>query len=127
MIPARRVVACALFAAAALSAACGRPETDIVATSTEDVGDYNVVGAARERDGLRATVCVANPAHADAVADRVLRQLYSHGLPAVTLDVYGGQRAIARVVLTQGVRRSEPLAGAPPAGACADHSPKEHS
>jgi len=118
----------ALLASAALWAgACGRPETDIVSTSTEDVGDYDVVGAARGREGPRPTVCVADPAHADAIADRVLRQLYSRGLSAVSLDVYSEDRAVTRVVLTQGVRRTEPLVGTPPSGACAARSPKEHS
>jgi hypothetical protein len=73
--------------------ACSRPLTDIVATNTED-GDYNMSGT-REGDTLRASVCVANPRRADAVADRLLQQLYGHGLKTIVLDVYSERRLCA--------------------------------
>jgi len=85
-----------------------------------------VVEATREHDGLRAIVCVSNAAHADAIADRVMQQLYSRGLHAVALDVYAGPRAIRRVVLTHGERRTEPLVGAPTGGACQAAPASEH-
>jgi hypothetical protein len=109
--------AIALLAFTSLGA-CSRPLTDIVATDTEDVGDFSVSGT-REGDALRATVCVANPGRADAVVDRVLQQLFSRGLHTIVLDLYSERRPIKRVVWRSGARTDEPLDGEVPAGICA--------
>src|SRR3954451_18858432 len=97
-IPAVRVLVFTLATAAA--AACAPPDTDIVATNTEAVGDYSVV-AARDGDTLHANVCVSVPARANEVAHRVLHQLMSRGYRSITLDIYERpQQPVQRVVWT---------------------------
>jgi hypothetical protein len=106
-----------LLAVSSSSTGCNRPLTDIVATNTEDVGDYSVA-AERRGDTLRARVCVANPARADAVAERILEQLYGKGLRTIVLDLYRDRSSIRRVVWRSGARSVEPLDPAAPAGLC---------
>jgi hypothetical protein len=106
---------------------CRQPATDIVAISTEDVGDYSM-RASRDGGVLKAMVCVARPARAGMVADRILHQLYSRGLTRATLDIYSESGGVVRVDWNAGVRREEPLAGAPPGAGCGRaHSSKEPS
>jgi len=85
----RRIVVCAMTAA---MASCGRPHTDIVATTTEDVGYYQVVKASSDRS-LTATVCVAEPSHADTIAQRIVQQLANHNFESITLDLLGPTRS----------------------------------
>src|SRR5689334_17986546 len=93
---------------------CAPPDTDIVATNTERVGDYSVA-AARDGDTLHANVCVGAPGNATDIANRVLQQLMSRGYRTITLDMYAPpQRPIQRVVWTPDTRTDGPLAGAPP-------------
>ena len=114
--PALRVVAFALATAAA--SACAPPETDIVDTNTERVGDYSVV-AARDGDALHANVCVAVPANASSVAHRIVHQLMSRGYRTITLDLYAPpQRPVRRVVWTPEARTDAPLTAAPPQHFC---------
>jgi hypothetical protein len=80
-----------LVGAGALAAAlvsCSRPLTDIVATSTEDVGDYEVIDASGT-DRLKATVCVAQTAHAEVIAERLVRQWANHGIDEIALEIVG--------------------------------------
>lgn len=114
--PALRVVVFALATAAA--SACAPPDTDIVDTNTERVGDYSVV-AERDGDALQANVCVGEPARTDAVAHRVLHQLMSRGYHTITLDVYAPpQRAVRRIVWTPDASTNAPLTAAPPPHFC---------
>ena len=53
------------------ASACSPPLTDVIATSTESVGTYDVVGVVSGDRGFTGTVCVADPRHADAIAERV--------------------------------------------------------
>jgi hypothetical protein len=97
---------------------CAPPDTDIVATNTERVGDYSVV-AARDGDVLHASVCVGLARHANDVADRVLRQLMGRGYRTITLDLYARpERPVHRVVWTPDARTDGPLTAAPPQHFC---------
>jgi hypothetical protein len=78
------------------AAACGYPMTDITATNTERTGDYSVVNAAAG-ESLVADVCVANAARTDAVAERLVQQLVSHGFRTITLNFYDAHGAVGRV------------------------------
>jgi hypothetical protein len=122
-----RAAGCAaVLATLLLMPACARPETDVVSTSTEDVGSYNVT-AARDGDVLRASVCVADRSRAGLVADRVMRQLYSRGIRTIALDVYAERGGVARLTLTPGGRTSAPLGGKAPTGLCGGSTHKERS
>jgi hypothetical protein len=115
-IPAVRVLVFTLATAAA--AGCAPPDTDIVATNTERVGDYSVV-AARDGDTLHANVCVGVAANAGDIAHRVLHQLMSRGYRTITLDLYTPpQRPVQRVVWTPDARTDAPLTTAPPQHFC---------
>jgi hypothetical protein len=104
--------------ATAAASACAPPDTDIVATNTERVGDYSVVGE-RDGDALHASVCVGVPARASDVADSVLHQLMSRGYRTITLDMYAPpRRPVQRVVWTPDARTSGPLTAAPPQHFC---------
>src|SRR3954463_7702284 len=95
-IPAVRFLVFTLATAA--TPACAPPDTDIVATNTERVGDYSVV-AERDGDALHANICVGGPARATEVADHFLQQLLSRGYHTITLDMYvPPQRPVQRVV-----------------------------
>ena len=115
-IPAFRIV---VFTAATTAlSACAPPDTDIVATNTERVGDYSVA-AARDRDTLHANVCIGIPGNASDIANRILQQLMSRGYRTITLDVYTpSQRPVQRVVWTPDRRTNESLTAAPPQQFC---------
>jgi hypothetical protein len=115
----KHVVRVVVFAVAtAAASACAPPDTDIVDTNTERVGDYSVV-AERDGDALHANICVGDPPRADAVAHRVLHQLMSRGYHTITLDMYAPpQRPVRRVVWTPEARRDAPLTAAPPQHFC---------
>jgi hypothetical protein len=109
------------FAVAGASG-CSQPQTDIVATNTERVGDYDVV-AARNGDALHASVCLSDPDRGNGVADRVLQQLMSRGYRQITLDLYTArQQPVQRVVWTPKNRTSAAVTGAPPQGFCQANS-----
>jgi hypothetical protein len=97
---------------------CAPPDTDIVATNTEQVGDYYVV-ATHDGDTLHANVCIAVPRNASDVANRVLQQLMSRGYRTITLDMYAPtQRPVQRVVWTPETRTDGPVTAAPPQHFC---------
>jgi len=106
------------IAATAAASACAPPDTDIVATNTEAVGEYDLA-ATRDGDALRANVCLAQPERADSVADNVLHQLMSRGYKSITLDMYAAPaRPVRRVVWTPAARTDGPLTAAPPPDFC---------
>jgi hypothetical protein len=74
------------------AASCAQPQTDIVAITTEDVGPYEVVNVTTGKS-LTATVCVADPAHADTVARRIVQQLGNHSFESIALDLVGPSRS----------------------------------
>ena len=115
----RRLLRVVVFAlATAAASACAPPDTDIVDTNTERVGDYSVV-AERDGDALHANVCIGDPPRADLVAHRVLDQLMSRGYHTITLDLYAPpQRPVQRVVWTPDARTNAPLTAAPPQHFC---------
>jgi len=102
----------------ASASACAPPDTDIVATNTEAVGEYDVL-AARDGDALHAAVCLTRPKRASRVADRVLQQLMSRGYRTITLDMYAAPgRPVQRVVWTPAARTDGPIAATPPQHFC---------
>ena len=106
--PAARLRAALLSLAAAV--ACSSPPTDIVATSTEAIGEYHVTEAHRnERLVMRA--CVADGADTDQIAARIVQQLVNHGYSGIELELIGraaegGGAAVTKVTWsrTQGRR-----------------------
>lgn len=114
--PAIRILVFTVATAALVG--CAPPDTDIVATNTEQVGDYSV-GGARAGDTLHANVCIGVPGHANDIANRVLQQLMSRGYRTITLDLYAPpQRPLQRVVWTPDARTDGPLTTAPPQHFC---------
>jgi hypothetical protein len=91
-------------AASALSvslaaAGCGRPATDIVATTTEDVGPYEFTSSATDGE-LTGRACVAGSHSADVIADRIRDQVANHGFRSITIDVYSpGRRPQSSIAL----------------------------
>jgi dienelactone hydrolase len=81
--------------------ACGTPGTDIVATTTEDVGDFHV-RSSDSNGAVTGDVCIEKAAHADEIVRRILQQLANHSYRAVTLNVYSRDRAIASYHSTPG-------------------------
>jgi hypothetical protein len=109
-------VACLAIAAACVAAACEAPETDIVATSTEAVGNFSLSGAV-QGNAYEGRVCVDEPGHADEIARRIVQQLANHQFSTVTLDVYSPDGPVARFASG---RNGFTRAGAPAApDACA--------
>jgi len=104
--------------ATASASGCAPPDTDIVDTNTERVGDYSVA-ATRDGDTLHANVCVGAPARVNEVEHRVLHQLMSRGYCSITLDVYAPpQRPVHRVVWTPDAQTNTSLSAAPPQHFC---------
>lgn len=90
-----RLAFCGVLAGASLG--CFTPFTDIVATNTEEVGDYQVIGTAAS-DGFTATVCADEPQRAAAIARRIVFQLHNHDYGSIDLDIVhagAGQNAAA--------------------------------
>jgi len=90
-----------LIAAAALltASACTPPQTDIVATTTEDVGDYRLIQTVEGRR-LLGRVCVANPTHADEIARRIVQQVASMHYEQVQLELYAQSAPLRLYVWT---------------------------
>jgi hypothetical protein len=69
--------------------ACSPPMTDIVATNTEFVGEWDVANAQANGGTLKADVCMSNLEAADEVSDRLLMQLRSRGFERIDLALIG--------------------------------------
>src|SRR3954468_18795652 len=87
-------------------AGCRRPRTDIVATTTEDVGHFEVQSRVTNA-GLTGRVCVEKPASTDEVVGRIVQQLANHNYSTISLDVYSPERPVARYVWTRSGQRQE--------------------
>jgi hypothetical protein len=84
-----RLLRCALIAACVVSIdACSRPLTDIVATTSEDVGPWDVANAQARDRTLTANVCMHRPGSADDISDRLLLQLINKGYDRIELAMY---------------------------------------
>jgi hypothetical protein len=111
-------LAICVLAVSLVFAACGRPDTDIVATTTEDVGWYGLTSTVVDNE-LTGRVCVAQPKNADVIAYRIRQQLANHEFRTVTLDLYASAgsadsgAAIGRYVWT-GAEASRQTAPARP-------------
>jgi hypothetical protein len=117
----RTAIICCSVAIAA--SACSPPLTDVIATSTESVGPYNVVAIAGGDRGFTATVCMADASHASAVSERVIDQLIDHGYVSITLHLVAmsphGPTAVKQVQWTpQGGVRDIGAAPASNVSAC---------
>ena len=102
--------------------ACTRPTTDIVATVTEDVGDFQLTRTELNANAFAGRLCVADPRHSDEIVARVIQQLTYQQFTRITLDVYSATRPVARYVRSGGEARREELQPAP--NPCADLSSK---
>jgi len=101
-----------------VAAGCSRPLTDIVATNTEDVGDFDVVRRTMGEE-FAGQVCVARGADPGTIAARIVMQLQQHNFAAITLDLFprsaAGPIDVARIVWTPkggqqpAVQRREPV------------------
>ena len=113
-------LAICVLAVSLVFAACGRPDTDIVATTTEDVGWYGLTSTVVDNE-LTGRVCVAQPKNADVIAYRIRQQLANHEFRTVTLDLYSGavrQIRAQRSVDTSGPAPSESTDGTARPNAC---------
>jgi hypothetical protein len=97
-----------LVLGATLLPACGRPRTDIVAITTEDVGPFDMQAQMTD-SGLAGHVCLEEPRSSGEVVARIVQQLANHNYPAITLDVYSPQRPVARYLWTRSGQRQDPL------------------
>lgn len=82
-----------------LAFACRRPFTDIVATTTEDVGNYRLSSTVVD-NALVGRVCIEDPAHAEEIARRLVEQLKNQNYRQMTFDLYAADRAIREYVWT---------------------------
>jgi len=82
----KRIAICCLLALAASGCSWLWPSTDIVGTTTEDVGYYDVAEAA-SADTVTATVCADDPGNAVPIASRVAHELYGKGYRTIRFDV----------------------------------------
>src|SRR5689334_1368445 len=89
----------AVIAAAVFMGACRPERTDIVATTSEDVGQYYVHSTASEGQ-LVGEVCIDQRQHADEIVTRIVEQLKNHSYQRITLDLFSGPDALARYVWT---------------------------
>jgi hypothetical protein len=112
-----------LFSAAVLSllfvtSACSRPFTDITATSSEDVGPWDVANAKVNAETLTADVCMSDIDAADMVSDRLLLQLRNKGFRNITLAMYSveGKNGAQRREVTWSPDRGKQLSPASQAG-----------
>jgi hypothetical protein len=92
------------------------PMTDIVATSSEETGPYDVRVATVSDGALTADVCIQNPLHSDEVANRLVRQLVYQGYRSITLNLASRSGPIGRFVWSGTGERREP--GGPAANPC---------
>lgn len=82
-------------------AGCGTPRTDIVATTTEDVGEFHVQSS--DSGGqLVGQVCIEKRQHADEIVGRIIQQLANHHYRSITLDVFSKEQPLGRYVWTPG-------------------------
>jgi hypothetical protein len=85
-----RSLSCASLASAVLLlGACSPPPTDIVATTTEDTGAWDVTDARVNGDTLTATVCMGRPGSAAVISDHLLEQLRSKNYKRIELSMFG--------------------------------------
>jgi len=99
--------------------------TDIVATSTEHTGDYEIRSTTISDNVLSADVCVAEPRRAAEVANSIVRQLLNHGYRSVILNIGSRAGSAGRFVWSGTGERGEP--GGTPATVCSDHRTGEPS
>ncbi|MGE3956966.1 MAG: hypothetical protein AB7H96_09640 [Vicinamibacterales bacterium] len=71
-------------------AGCTPPDTDIMATSSEGTGPWDLTNVQVNGGTLTADVCVARDEAVDTVSDRVLRQLRNKGYERFELTMYAG-------------------------------------
>ncbi len=84
-----RSLSCALIAACVVSIdACSRPLTDIVATTSEDVGPWDVANAQARDRTLTANVCMHRSGSADEISNRLLLQLINKGYDRIELAMF---------------------------------------
>jgi hypothetical protein len=89
--PARQLLAL-LLASTPVTGACSPPLTDISATSTEDVGPWDVADAQVEGGALNAVVCMSDTDAADKISDRLLLQLRNKGYARINLSMVASDR-----------------------------------
>jgi len=110
-----------------VAAGCSPPLTDIVATNTEDVGDFDVVRRTMGEE-FAGQVCVARGADPGTVATRIVMQLQQHNYDAITLDVFpraaAGPIDVARIVWTPKGGQQPAVHRTEPANPC-DRDPAE--
>ena len=82
-----RLAPCVAAVALSSMPACSAPQTDIVATSTERIGEYQVSEARRADGKLSLQVCTAPGANIDRIAARIVQQLLNQGYADVTLEL----------------------------------------
>jgi hypothetical protein len=96
-----RLAPCVAAVALSSMPACSTPQTDIAATSTERIGEYQVTEARRADGQLSLEVCTAAGANIDRIAARIVQQLLNQGYADVTLELgpppSGSQAEVTRV------------------------------
>lgn len=96
-----RFVRCVAAATLSSSLACSTPQTDIVATSTERIGEYYVAQAHAADGRISLQVCTTSGADIDRIAGRIVQQLLNQGYAGVTLELgpaaSGGAAEVTRV------------------------------
>jgi hypothetical protein len=80
-----------LLACSMSTAACSRSLTDITATTSDDVGPWDVANAQVSGNQLKADVCSASSGAADTISDRLLMQLRSKGYQRIELSVFAAE------------------------------------
>ena len=97
-----RLVGCGAAATLSSTIACSTPQTDIVATSAERIGEYYVAQAQAADGRLSLQVCTTRGANIDRIAGRIVQQLLNQGYAGVTLELgppgSGGEAAVTRVI-----------------------------
>jgi len=87
-----------MVAVAAGSAACERPKTDILNTTSEDIGNYTVAPTSSSDGQFSAHVCVDRAGSTDEIVRRITQQLANHEYSTITLDVYTREQPVGRYV-----------------------------
>lgn len=87
-----------IVAVAAGSAACERPKTDILNTTSEDIGNYSVAPTNSSDGQFSAHVCVDRAGSTDEIVRRITQQLANHEYRTITLDVYTREQPVGRYV-----------------------------
>jgi hypothetical protein len=74
-----------------MSAGCSTPPSDIVATSTESTGEYQVVDV-RRSDRLFVRACIGENTDPERVGARLVQQLVDHGYAGIDLELIAPAR-----------------------------------